>query len=435
MASGFSIPNIVKRIFKWDSSWYFEIWNSDTNYGSKAQKLKIVLENPAALFLFLLLCDLISMGKYELFEKGKEEPADAIDEHDILEVLSKPNPMQTGKQFIWDYMFWRLIGTASLLSDSKVLKGKEENVMYWMAPDCIRWPKWFKDNAQTLFLSREAIRELNGKTLKYVTPNQEMPFKYEMMKQFFDISNGIKSWFEGPSRLDALYKVAKNSENSLDSKNINSHLARKFIVSGKHDPTNISTLPMGADEKGDIEKKVMGKKNVHAMKSMVDIKRFLEDVGALEKLDKAFWNDAFIFGKTLNIPKDVMEMLDKGATYENQEKARASIISYCIVPAAEDFCEGVLDFFDLEGYVLKLNFDHLPFVQTFEMDRAETDDKKASAFFKLVRAGASQEEAADAVGLDLTTFTEPRNMGGGLSGETEEGQESEEGKGKLKVLG
>lgn len=412
MNLNFRIPNIVKKILPWGDSFFFETWSYNTNYNKDAKKLRTVLENPAALFIILLLCDLFSMGQYKLYKKG-EEKGEPIEDHPLLQVLRNPNPMQTEEQFKWDHMFWRVLGVANMLSDSKVLKGPGSNVLYWLSPDLIKWPKWFADNNKTLFFSRQSITELGEKELTYESESQKYPFKYKFLKRFFDLSNGINGWFEIPSRLDALYKIVKNSDNALDSKNINSHLARKFLVSGKHDPSNVATLPMARTEKDDIEKKVLSRKNVHAMRSMVDIKRFLEDLGALAKLDTSFLNDAFLIGKMYNIPRDVIERFDQGATYENQEKARAAVISYCIQPAADDFCAGLLDFFGVTDLTLMLSYDHLPFVQTFEKERAETDERRAMAFFRLVSAGADQKEAAELLGLDLNSFTEPRQMNAG----------------------
>jgi len=422
MAFGINVSNIIDKIRDWrngHSSTILDTLTYGTNYKT-TKRLKAVLQNPAALFIFIMLPDLASMGKFKLYKEGEEKAGDEIEDHPILDLLKNPNPMQTQKQFLWDYMFWRLIGCANLLSDSKILKRDADNILYWLAPDHIHWTKWFKNNAMTLFMSKSSIAELENQKLTYKTENQELPFKYKQMKQFSDLSNGIQGWFEPPSRVDALYKVINNSDNLLDSKNVTSHLARKFIVSGKHAAENTATLPMGETEKKDIENKVMSRKVIHGMKSMVDIKRFIEDLGGMEKLDKAFMNDAFIIGKMLGIPKDVIESFEQGATYENQEKARALTISYCIQSGMDDMTVGLLDFYGVKGYVLKATYDHLPFVQTFEKTRAETADKKASAFKKLVEGGADQKQAAVYLHLPIDTFTEPKPHTGSTVEEPEE---------------
>ena len=115
------------------NSWFYSIDSLSTNY-SDANKLKMVLSNPAALFLFTLLPDLASMGHFKLRRKGSE---DLIENHPILDRLNNPNPMQTGTQFLWDYMFWRLLGTANLYFDSKI---PGQATAYFLSPDCIMWP-------------------------------------------------------------------------------------------------------------------------------------------------------------------------------------------------------------------------------------------------------------------------------------------------------
>lgn len=386
-----------------DGSYFYKTWESTLSWDkatTQAKKLSTILENPAALYIFLLLPELYSMGQYKLYQGEKE-----IEKHPLLDFLKDPNPMQTESQFKWDYMFWRKLGTANLMFSSKVLN--EQNKMYFLSSDGMEWSEFFKENSQSLFLSDPIIKQMKRSTITYKTKNQQITFPYERLQQFFDISNGIQGWFTSPSRVDALYKIIANSENALKSKNINSLFASKFLVAGKAAVSDTSKLPMGADDKRSAEASMLDDgKSIHAVKTMVDIKRFVENANVLDALDKSWMNDAFVIGKMLNIPKDVIEMLGD-STYENQEKARAAIVGYCIQPDADDFCEGILRYFGLDkSYDLQLDYSHLPFVQVYEKERAETVEKKANAFFKLVQAGADQAEAAEQVGLDLETFKE-----------------------------
>lgn len=412
MAIGFKLPTLISSIRRFMSGdlkgLYYEIYGTGTNY-IKGQRLKAILENPAALFLFKLIPDLASMAVIEVRPKGQPD-AEPFESHPLMDLLNDPNPMQTGKQFIWDYMFWRLLGCANMYSPSRIARrngtGQNRNIAYFLSPDCIHWPNWFQENRQTLFLTPESIKELNEKKFKYHTHKQKLELEYEYLKQFHDISNGIDDWFDPPSRVDALYKVLANSQNTLDAKNINSQLSRKVMVAGKHKIENTSTTGLTRGEKKDIEDKILGRKNVHAMSHMVDIKRFLERAQDLGHIDESFMNDAFIIGKNLHIPRDVIESLSEGSTYENQEKARASLIYYSVSPAMEDFAQGLAQFYE-EEVDITFKYDHLPFVQTFEKERAETLEKKAIALWRLVEAGANQEQAAIACGLDLDEFNEP----------------------------
>lgn len=401
--------NIGKSIFnisKEGGDWFYQIIGGNVTWGKKTtfqEKMSAILQNPAALYIFILLPELFSLGEFELKTKDGKE----VEEHPLLDFLKNPNFMQTEDQFKWDYMFWRKLGTANLYIDSKILS--KGNSMYFINGDNIEWPQWFKDNGETLFLSKRSQQLMNEQKLTYRTKGQVFDFRYEKLMQFFDISNGLGNWFSSPSRVDALYKVISNSDKSLESKNINTEFLSKFIVSGKVDINDTSKMPMADDDKQSVRESMRSRENVFPTKSPVSINRFIDQSTVLESLDKAYMNDAFIIGKMLNIPKDVIEMLGD-STYENQEKARASVISYCIQADANDFCEGILKYFGLgDTYNLELVYSHLPFVQVFEKDKADTAKSKASAFSVLVNAGADQKEVADMLGMGdwLTKFREP----------------------------
>ena len=388
-----------------NGSFFYTIWEGTvgwTKNTSDQKKIKSILENPAALYIFLLLPELFSMGQYKLY-KGDE----VIENDPILDLLQNPNPLQTGTQFKWDYMFNRKLGTANLYIDSKIVR--PENKLYFLSGDCLEWPKRMRDDAMNIVLSDAGLREIKRQPITYKTSTQTLRFPFEKLLQYFDISNGISGYYSSPSRVDALYKIISNSENALQAKNVNTEFARKFIVSGKVGVEQTSQLPMGEKDKESLESSMRNtKRTVFPTKTATNINRFVEQPGIFEALDKAWMNDAFVIGKMLNIPKDVIEMLGNGATYENQEKARAMIVSYCIQPDADDFGDGLLRYFNYgPEYTLTLDFSHLPFVQALEKDRAETFEKMANASMRLVSAGADQQQAADLLGLELNKFNDP----------------------------
>ena len=395
--------NLGKSIIGYEkegNDYFYTLLSNAVNWGKKStekEKITAVLENPAALFIFLLLPELFSLGVWKLTKDDK-----LIEKHPLLDLLRKPNPMQSGDQFLWDYMFKRKLGTANLYIDSKVVSPK--NKLYFLDSDVLKFPVWFENNSKRLILSDETIKEMNKKELTYDDKNQSFKFPYEKLVQFFDISNGINGWFNSPSRVDAIYKIIDNSEKALQSKNINVEFSSKFLVSGKVSVEDTSKMPMGQEDKGSIRQSMRSKENVFPIKTQVDINRFIESGQIISELDKSFMNDAFIIGKMLNIPKDVIEMLGD-STYENQEKARASVISYCINPDANDLAQKILDYFDMNEYQLELDYSYLPFVQVFESEKAKANRDKAFAFDKLVRSGADPMEAAILLGMEsLTKF-------------------------------
>ncbi len=381
------------------NSYFYKVWDSLSKYlghTSDYEKIELILRNPAALYIFTLLPELFSMGKWEMTTKE----GDPIDEHPLLDLLHNPNPMQTGTQFLWDYQFHRKLGTANLYIDSKV--PDFQNKMYFLRGDAIEWPNRITNYERELVLSESTLAQIKRATCVYRPGGKPMSFPFEKLLQFHDISNGINSYYRSPSRIDALYKIVTNSSLALNAKNINAQFAGKFLVSGTVGIEQTSKLPMRGEEKATVREAMRSKETIYPMKTKSDISRFVDNPGILEALDKTFMNDVFILGKMFNIPKNVIEMLGDDATYENQEKARAMIVSYCLQPDADDMASGILRYFgyNTTGEMLRLRFDHLPFVQTLEADRAEVLERKSNAMMRFVSSGVPPEIAAETLGFE-----------------------------------
>jgi hypothetical protein len=158
---------------------------------------------------------------------------------------------------------------------------------------------------------------------------------------------------------------------------------------------------MGKDEKEDIKTKLRNKESVHVVKSMVEIRRFVENMKNLE-LDKSYMNAYFLIGNMYNIPRDVLEAFNS-STYENQEKARGMHVYYTLDPKGEDMSEGIRRYFD-DPMKLVLSFDHLPFVQVMELDREKVKAEKIKNLDSLLKLGLDQDEALKYLDLDFKKF-------------------------------
>lgn len=348
----------------------------------------MVLSSPAVLKVFCLQCDLFSLAKVYVYnKKGKIVEDDAA-----LDRFESPNPMQSRSQFLWDFMFWSMLGNAHLYMDSDIVE-RDNAPMYWLNPAQLEWPLDIERKKDKLVFSKAAIADLNRTMLKYrYEDGTTFNFPLSKLTTFTDLTNGVGNWFKGFSRLDALYKVISNSEASLDSKNINVRYAGKFLVAGTQDPMNVSKTPMSEVEKQSIEERVNGDKQVHAIKSMIDIKRFVDDLRVLE-LDKSFLADYYLVGSMYNIPRDVLEAY-ASSTYENQEKARAGHVTYTLEPKAEQLGAGVAKAwgYNEKGKRVVLSWDHLPLANIFEKDKANVQATKVNIFNNLLRAGVPIEE-------------------------------------------
>lgn len=354
------------------------------DYHEDEAKLLAIFSNPALLKVFSLQCDLFSLGKpYVYSSSGTLKPKD-----DAIKRIENPNPMQSMQDWLWSYMFWKMVGNANLYMTSKLVE-RDNAPMYWLENHKIEWPYELDKNKDKLILSQAKLERLRKMPLKYrYEDGSTMDFTLGDLVIIPDLTNGTGNWFKGFSRIDALRKVISNSEASLDSKNINVRYAGKFLVAGKQDPTDVTKKPMHEDEKQTIEQRIDGnQKHVHAIKSMIDIKRFVDDLKVLE-LDKAYLADYYLIGSMYNIPRDVLEAY-QSSTFENQEKARAGHVTYTLEPAGEVLGAALADAWDYTQYGWKICFawDHLPFTQVFEKDRQAIKTSQVNMLLRLLDAG------------------------------------------------
>lgn len=370
-----------------------------SNYHSDICKLKAIFSNPAMMKVFALQCDLFSLGKIYVYKDDKEVKNDPY-----LSMIKKPNHFQYQSQFLWDVMFWNMVGNCYNYCESKIIS--DDNNMYVLQNDKIQFPTEMNSYQDKIILSKNEKNKIDNLKLDYTyCDGSTVKLNWSNIIHMPDLTNGAGNWFKGASRIDSLYKIISNSEASMDALNINIRYSGKFMVAGKADPakTDFSNIPLSDPEKQDIETKINGRKSVHAVKSMIDIKRFVENIGAL-KLDEIGLSQYFLIGTSYGIPKDVLEAFNSG-TFENQEKARGAFVSYCLQPKGNLFFESHADFF---GYTelnksIVIDWEYLPFMQVFAKERAETAKVQSETLLNYMRAGVTLVEINEI--LD-TKFTE-----------------------------
>lgn len=381
-----------------DDGTYWYPLNGTTSYqklSTYEQKLIAVLSNPALCKVISLNCDLFSLAEIKIVRNGKD-----VDDP-LLWVLNNPNPFQTRRQWLWDYMFWNMLGCSYMLSDSKIVENKP--FLYWLNNSKIDIPQTLinKFGDQHIW-SIDTFNELQDEKINYRYHSGTKSYTLGEIKIFPDLTNNLGNWFDSPSRIDALYKIIENSESALDSKNVNLHFSKKFMVAGKQDPENIHELPLSTNEKRSIERSTLSRNPVTAVKSMIDIRRYVDDMAKL-KLDDAYDADLMNIGNMYNIPKEILDVLKKGSTYENQEKAIGRHIGYSIQPKGDDLANGIETYFgyDKKKRDIFLSWDHLPFMQVFEADRAEVNKKNAETFKIMVDSGITPESAIKLLKMEV----------------------------------
>lgn len=352
------LPNYVER----DSSgnWFYSILdsfngNKKKGFKSEQNKLDVILNNPAILKVFCFLSDTYSQVKIDQYNN------DQLVKKDFLYSYKKtPNDWQTWTDLFWEHRFWLSGGNAYLYV--------EANTWYYLKPSGLEFTeKQIKQFSEITFAEKNKKQIIN-QTFKYRNENNVVqPLKFSNLYVFTDMSGGVSgNWLKGNSRLDALYQIAINSELALQSKGTNLKYTEKFLVSGQHDAKDTTSRPMAETEKDSIEISLEKGRKVNATKSKVDMQQMVSNIKDLA-LDESYESDLIKVANMFDIPKDVIDILAKGSTYENQEKSLGKFINYSQMPKVQqmtDTYEVILNEQDLRG-----SFKHLPFNAVFEVEK------------------------------------------------------------------
>jgi hypothetical protein len=435
-----NIFSLLKSKAKGLYNFGYELVSASTHfntYANEQEKLAMVLSNPAVLKVFSLQCDMFSMGRVCVKdEKGEEIPNDPF-----LNIIKDPNPFtNTESQFLWDFMFWNMMGTSYVYIDS-ALVDRPKNKMYILDPAHIEWPQELEKKKDKLIFSDSEINSIKKTIITYrYQDGTAFTFPFDRLVLGFDLTNSIGNFFKGPSRLDALYKIISNSEHVLDSENVNIRYTSKFMVGSDHQTGATTKLGLSEDEKNDIINKIDSRdKNVYPVKAKVNIQRFVEDLASLQ-LPQEYLHQYFLIGNMFNIPRDVLEAYNS-ATYENQQKARAAHVNYTLEPKGNQF----MDSFEVHfGYKkqkknIVITWDHLPFVQVFAKERVDVQKATVEVLNSLLQLGVPLDQVNKYLGTEFEIEKpEPAQTDGaigqqsaadsegGIGGDEEEGTSEEE---------
>lgn len=363
------------------------------------EKLAMILSNPAVLKVFALQCDLFAMGRVCVKDKDGNE----IEDDPFLTLLRKPNPFTlTESQFLWDFMFWNMLGTSYAYVDSSIVD-KKGNKMYFLDPSKIEWPTELDQKRDKMVFSDAELTAIRKTTITYrYADGTTFEFPFDRMVVAHDLTNSIGNFFKGPSRLDALYKVVSNAEHVLDSENINIRYTSKFMVGSENQVGANTKIGLSEPEKQDIIDKIDQKeKNVYPVRAKINIQRFVEDFAKLQ-LKEEYLHQYFLIGNMYNIPRDVLEAYNS-ATYENQEKARAAHVNYTLEPKGNQFMDAFEVFFGYEsaGKNIFISWEHLPFVQVFAKERAETQKTTIETMEAMIRNRIPMDQINSYLGTEF----------------------------------
>ena len=247
-----------------------------------------------------LIKDTGKLANINLYENGKLKTTNYL-----YRVKQKPNPYQTWTDFIEEFIFWYSLGNVYFWKPTTTFA---ENQNYYFLDysnfddDTIKKFKKFGKKLSNQN-SNEFLKEFGNHIIKYKYSDNET--QNIPLKEVVVIPSGINtdSWFLENNKIEAIQKIISNSEDTLDSKNINIHFSKKYVAyqGVNKDDLAQQITGLGKQEREDIKGRVMSKDPLHVSGSNnLEVERFIENLKNLG-FDESFLNDYLLIGMCFNV--------------------------------------------------------------------------------------------------------------------------------------
>ncbi len=315
--------------------------------------------------------------------RGEGEDAEQIDTHPVLDLLQTPNVLQSQKEFIiQNWVFFEIFGESfTLMNGGEFITTPSS--LFNLPNDLLEMKltgRLYKQIEESGIIDGYKL-EVNGKSEDY-TAEEIIHFAN------YGGSDGIK----GQSVLKTLQFPVTNTFKSYEARNV--LIAKRGAIGILSNSSGDETggIPLKPKEKEELQEKFDSKYGLQEDQSQVIVTNGslkwqamnfdVEELALHLEETQNFRILVDAFGLNMNIFSD-----EKGATFENQKEGQRSAYESTIIPQAESWLEklskAVLTEQDIKsGLRLWPDFTHLPCLQANQKEKAEADDKKASAFKK-----------------------------------------------------
>lgn len=320
-----------------------------------------------------LIKDTGKLANINLYENGKLKTTNYL-----YQVKQKPNPYQTWTDFIEEFIFWHSLGNVYFWKPTTTFA---ENQNYYFLDyskfddDTIKKFKKFGKKLSNQN-SNEFLKEFGNHIIKYKYSDNET--QNIPLKELVIIPSGINtnSWFLDNNKIEPIQKLISNSEDTLDSKNINIHFSKKYVAyqGVNKDDLAQQITGLGKQEREDIKSKVMSKDPLHVSGSNnLEVKRFIDNLKNLG-FDESFLNDYLLIGMFFNVPLEILGDFLRGKGLSSQgdakEKAMIQFVDMCLMPILQKLTD-VLELKLNDNQEVKAEFTHLWFMKKAIKQQAE----------------------------------------------------------------
>jgi len=320
-----------------------------------------------------------------------------VENHPVLDLIRKPNPLRTFEEFLFEYYVFKSIFGNAFIYQIKGLPSALPSVMWNLLPtdvEVVPTGNLYNQTSLEGIIKYYKLRDQSN--IIKVLPN-DMIYKNEGVG-----GNLITS----QSKVDGLQLPLSNIIGALKSENVLIVERGAEGILSNTSSADGGAIPLGKEERTRIEQATSEKYGIHngqqrrivtnASMTWQPMTFPMRDLMLLECIENDFQAVCAAYGADRDIFPST-----KGATFENKSNGLKATYQNTIQPQADDFMSILTHAFGLfqQGLKLEACYEYLPIMQEDDTKKQAANKTQAEAMSILIQNGFTFDEAKLQVGI------------------------------------
>jgi HK97 family phage portal protein len=370
------VSNIVAKIFGFSSingMYTQSIYDRKNPILIDTQnKLEIYKTIPHFQSVINVLADMFKNMELKLYDKKTGEE---IENHPVLDLLKKPNPLRSFEEFLYEYYVFKSVFGNAFIYQIKGLPSALPSIMWNLLPSDVEVVPTGKLYSQsTIDGIIKSYKVYDQSTYINVVPS-DMIYKNEGVG-----GNMITSI----SKVDALQLPLSNIIGALKSENVLIVERGAEGILSNESSADGGAIPLGKEERERITREMDksygifdGQKRKIITNSSLKWQPMsfpMKDLMLLECIESDFQSICAAYGADRDLFPST-----KGATFENKNNGLKATYQNTIQPQADDFINTLNNALGLfkQGLYLEASYDHVPVLQDDKQMEEQADKTEA----------------------------------------------------------
>jgi HK97 family phage portal protein len=342
------------------------------------------------------------MKKATMFSNGvfrvkDYKTGEIIENHPLLKLLEKPNPMSNRNEWLIE-----IAVNDSIYGNAYILKNQSSMLSEF-------------PSTLTSLPNAEIIIEVTGKKWSATTVEDVIKlYKMKSTKDTFEpseiihIKNYSNDGVRGISPLQSLMMPVSNTRAMYGFVNVNASKKGALGLISAESNAN-GTVPLNEQDRLDMEKQYA--KETHGIFDGQSPIKFSNKPVKYQNLAYPI-NTQMPFETINHGMRKVIDAIglnehifsnEQNSTFNNATNGLKMAYQDCIIPFAERFCFALNDNMNLfeKGYYVEMDFSHIPALQENQTEKAQQMKMKAEAVDRLIQVGYTRQQAELILGISF----------------------------------